>query len=215
MVAAILGSALIAGWQAVARLLEPRPVQALGWVAAAAVIGMLGNEAAARVRIRAGERIGSAALIADGHHARSDALTSLAVLLAAVGSWLGLRYADPVVGLGIALIILRLGVQSGREIVSRMLEGVSPDIIEHMREAAEKVPGVLGVTRDPRSVGRASNPRRRRRDGRPLADDRRVTRRRRRGPPPVAPRGGVRLRGHRARRSLVRPRGGVPRGRQP
>lgn len=141
----ILFSAVVAGWQAVERLLDPQPIAFVGWVAAAGVIGFLGNEAVAVFRIRVGREIDSAALIADGYHARVDGLTSLAVVLGAIGVWLGLPLADPIIGLLITAMILVIVWQSGRAVFTRMLDGADPDIVEAIRHAAEHVPGSRGV----------------------------------------------------------------------
>src|SRR5215216_5138818 len=102
----ILFSAIVAGYQAVERLINPQPVGLLWAVALAGLVGFVGNEAVAVFRIRVGREIGSAALVADGYHARTDGWTSLAVLLGAVGVWLGYPLADPIVGLLIAAAIL-------------------------------------------------------------------------------------------------------------
>src|SRR5215218_9952156 len=91
----ILFSAVVAGYQAIERVIHPQPVGLLWAVAAAALVGFVGNEAVAIFRIRVGRQIGSAALIADGYHARTDGWTSLAVVLGAVGVWLGYPLADP------------------------------------------------------------------------------------------------------------------------
>jgi cation diffusion facilitator family transporter len=106
IVLVIAGSALAAGWTAVARLLHPHPVTHLSWVAAAGAVGFVGNELVARYRIRVGRRIGSAALVADGLHARTDGFASLAVVAAAAGAAIGWDRADPVIGLGITVTIL-------------------------------------------------------------------------------------------------------------
>ncbi len=100
--AVIALSAALIVWESVRALSEQRDMTHLGWVLAAALVGAAGNEVVARYRIRAGRRIGSAALVAEGQHARTDALTSLAVVLGVVGAWLGLPWVDPVVGLLIA-----------------------------------------------------------------------------------------------------------------
>ena len=92
-------SAVVAGYEAIDRLIHPPPIQHLGWVAAAGLVGFVGNELVALYRIRVGRRIGSAALVADGLHARTDGFTSLAVLLGAGGVALGFPLADPIVGL--------------------------------------------------------------------------------------------------------------------
>lgn len=141
----ILFSALVAGYQAVERLIDPRPVGFLGTLAAAAIIGFLGNEAVAIFRIRVGRQIGSAALIADVYHARTDGRTSLAVLVGAVGVWLGYPLTDPVVGLLIAAAILVIVWQSGKMVFSRLLDGVDPDVVEEIRHASGRVEGVKDV----------------------------------------------------------------------
>ncbi len=142
----ILFSAVVAGYQAIDRLFDPQPVGFLWAVVAASVVGFLGNEAVAIFRIRVGNEIGSAALVADGYHARTDGWTSLAVLLGAVGVWLGYPLADPIVGLLIAGAILVIVWQSGKTVFSRLLDGVNPEMIEEIRHAAEHVAGVQGVT---------------------------------------------------------------------
>ncbi|MBI4688882.1 MAG: cation transporter [Nitrospirae bacterium] len=93
----------------------------------ASIIGFLGNESVAVFRIRVGKEIGSAALIADGQHARVDGLTSLAVLFGAVGVWLGYPLADPIVGLFITITILRIVWASGKAVFVRLLDGVDPE----------------------------------------------------------------------------------------
>ena len=110
----ILLSALVAGYEAIDRLIHPRPVIQLGWLATAGVIGFLGNEAVAVFRIRVGRQINSAALIADGYHARTDGLTSLAVVLCAFGVWMGYTLADPIIGLIITATILGIVWQSAK-----------------------------------------------------------------------------------------------------
>src|SRR3982074_3438436 len=102
----IIVSAVIAFWESLQRLLQPTPIQYLGWVAGAGLAGFVGNELVAQYRIRVGQRIGSAALVADGYHARTDGLTSLAVVIGAIGVWLGFPLADPLVGLLITVAIL-------------------------------------------------------------------------------------------------------------
>ncbi len=142
----ILLSAIVAGYEAVNRLIHPRPVAYLGAVAAASVIGFLGNEGVAVFRIRVGREIGSAALVADGYHARVDGWTSLAVLVGAVGVWLGYPLADPLAGLSITLAILVVVWQSGKAVFTRILDGVEPEVIEALVHAAGHVPGVQAVT---------------------------------------------------------------------
>ena len=146
IVLTILFSAIVAGYEAIDRLVHPRPVEYLGAVAAASIIGFIGNEAVAVFRIKVGREIGSAALIADGYHARVDGWTSLAVLVGAVGVWLGYPLADPLVGLGITLAILRIVWDSGRSVFTRALDGVEPEVIDEIRHAAHHVPGIREVT---------------------------------------------------------------------
>ncbi len=110
------------------------------------MIGFLGNEAVAVFRIRVGREIGSAALVADGYHARTDGWTSLAVLLGAIGVWLGYPLADPIVGMFITLAILGIVWQSGKLVFTRLLDGVDPEVVEEVRHAASHVPGVEDVT---------------------------------------------------------------------
>jgi cation diffusion facilitator family transporter len=142
----ILFSALVAGYQAIERLINPQPVGFLGALAAAALVGFLGNEAVAIFRIRVGRQIASAALVADGYHARTDGWTSLAVLVGAVGVWLGYPLLDPVVGLLIAAAILVIVWQSAKMVFSRLLDGVEPEAIEEIRHAASHVSGVEDVS---------------------------------------------------------------------
>ncbi len=146
IVLTILFSAVVAGYEAIYRLFHPRQVGYLWAVAAASIIGFIGNEAVAILRIRTGTEIGSAALIADGYHARVDGLTSLAVLAGATGVWLGYPLADPLVGLGITIAILRIVWETGRSVFTRMLDGVEPEVIDEIRHAAHHVNGVREVT---------------------------------------------------------------------
>jgi cation diffusion facilitator family transporter len=138
----ILFSALVAGYEAIDRFIHPQPIQQLIWVAIAGVIGFIGNEAVAVFRIRIGREIDSAALIADGYHARTDGLTSLAVVFGAAGVWLGFPLADPIIGLLITLAIFGIVWQSAKAVLTRMLDGVEPKIVEEIRHAAEHVPGL-------------------------------------------------------------------------
>jgi cation diffusion facilitator family transporter len=116
VVAAIFVSACVAGYEAVDRLISPRDVEHLGALAAAGVVGFAGNWVAAGIRSRAGHRLDSPALIADGAHARADAYVSLAVVASAACVAVGAQVADPLIGLGITLVILRITWQSWRTI---------------------------------------------------------------------------------------------------
>jgi cation diffusion facilitator family transporter len=142
----IAGSAVVAGWESLQKLLHPDPVQYLGWVAAAGVLGCIGNELVARYRIDVGTRIGSAALVADGYHARTDGLTSLAVVLGAAGVWLGYPQADPVVGLVITLAILLVLKDAVYQIWQRLMDAVDPALLARAEAAARSADGVQSVS---------------------------------------------------------------------
>jgi cation diffusion facilitator family transporter len=116
VVVAILVSALVALYATVRRLIDPQELDHLWPLAAAGALGWLGNELAARVRLRAGRRLASAALIADGNHARVDALVSLGVVLSAALVAVGLQRADPLIGLAITLVILKITLDSWRTV---------------------------------------------------------------------------------------------------
>jgi cation diffusion facilitator family transporter len=138
-------SCVLAGYTAVDRLLNPRPVTQLWAVAGAAVIGFAGNELVAVYRIRVGRRIGSAALIADGLHARADGLTSLAVLLGAAGVAVGWGWADPVVGLVITVAILGVLRSAVIEVGRRLMDAVDPGLVDQSRSAISTVDGIDSV----------------------------------------------------------------------
>ena len=123
-------SAVVAAWEAIRRLIDPAPVEHLAWVAVAGVIGFAGNEIVAVYRIRVGRRIGSAALVADGLHARTDGLTSLAVVLGAAGVAIGWPAADPIVGLIIAVAILLVLRTATRDVFRRLMDGVDPEVVD-------------------------------------------------------------------------------------
>lgn len=145
VLAIILFSAVYAGYEAIDRILHPSTPGYLVAVALAGLVGFAGNEWVAVYRIRAGRRIGSAALVADGHHARIDGITSLAVVAGAIGVALGYRLADPIVGLAIAVVILRIVWTSAKEIGLRMLDGIEPATVDEIRHQAGHAPGVMSV----------------------------------------------------------------------
>lgn len=141
----IIASIVLIVWESIDALLNPRPLTNLGWVFAAGIVGFLGNEIVAVYRIRAGRRIGSAALIAEGQHARADGYTSIAVVAGIVGVWLGFSRADAIVGLLIALAISGILINSLKIIVRRLMDGIEPQTTARMRAVAEAVDGVESV----------------------------------------------------------------------
>ncbi|WP_020658720.1 cation diffusion facilitator family transporter [Amycolatopsis benzoatilytica] len=141
----IAGSAVLAAYEAIDRLLNPRPVQQLWVLAAAGFVGFVGNELVARYRITVGREIGSAALVADGLHARTDGFTSLAVVLGAVGVALGIPAADPVIGLLITVAILFVLRDAAKEVFRRLMDAVDPATVELAEQTAHAAPGVRGV----------------------------------------------------------------------
>jgi cation diffusion facilitator family transporter len=145
VVAMIALSAIIAGYEAVMRLIHPEPIDHVGWVAAAGLIGFIGNEWVALYRIRIGRRVGSAALVADGVHARTDGYTSLAVLFSAGGVALGIPLADPIVGLVITVAILAVLRSAVRDVFRRLLDGVDPALVDAAEQTLAARPGVRAV----------------------------------------------------------------------
>ncbi len=141
----IAASSALAAVEAITRLAHPRPVSNLIAVALAALVGFTGNELVARYRIRVGRKIGSAALVADGLHARTDGFTSLAVLLGAGGVALGWDWADPAVGLLITVAILAVLRQAAREIYRRLMDAVDPALVDQVEQTLRATPGVRGV----------------------------------------------------------------------
>ncbi|WP_271177168.1 cation diffusion facilitator family transporter [Leifsonia poae] len=147
IIAVVALSAVVAAWQSIDRLFHPHPLENLGWVIVAGVIGFAGNEAVAIYRIRVGQRIGSAALVADGVHARIDGFTSLAVVLGALGVMLGFPLADPLVGLLISAAIIVLLWGTVRSIGRRLLDVIEPALVDQLEHALEGTPGVAAVPR--------------------------------------------------------------------
>lgn len=145
VVAMITMSAIIAGYEAIARLIHPQQIEHVGWVALAGLVGFIGNEWVALYRIRVGHRIGSAALIADGLHARTDGFTSLAVLCSAGGVALGFPLADPIVGRLITAAILAVLRTAARDVFRRLLDGVDPAMVDAAEQALAARPGVQAV----------------------------------------------------------------------
>jgi cation diffusion facilitator family transporter len=146
VLALIFGSAAFAGYQAIDRLIHPQKIADLGIVMVAAVVGAVGNEVVSQFRIRVGRRIGSAALEADGLHARTDGVTSLLVLIGAIAVALGAQWADAVVGLVITAAILVVGYQAARSVGQRLLDAVDPAIVARIGDTVAEVNGVVAVT---------------------------------------------------------------------
>jgi cation diffusion facilitator family transporter len=147
IVAVIVLSSAAAAYAAIGRLLHPHPVTHLAAVAIAAAVGFAGNELVARYRIRTGRRIGSAALVADGLHARTDGFTSLGVLLSAGGLALGWGWADPVVGLLITATILVVLAGAARQVYRRLMDAVDPELVDVLERTLRGTPGVVDVGR--------------------------------------------------------------------
>jgi len=143
----IAGSALLAGYESITRLINPVGITNIPIVIAAGFIGFAGNEAVALYRIRVGRSIGSAALVADGYHARTDGLTSLAVVVGAVGVWLGFPAADPLVGLLITVAILFVLRQATGQMVGRLMDAVEPELVDKVEAAARGVTDVQDVSK--------------------------------------------------------------------
>ena len=138
-------SAVVAGLQSVSRLLDPRPVEHPWVLVGAALVGFIGNEVVAAYRIRVGTRIGSAALVADGHHARTDGFTSLAVLGGAAGVLFGFPLADPLVGLLITAAILFVLRSAATDVYRRLMDAVDPALTQAAHTALDATAGVVRV----------------------------------------------------------------------
>src|SRR5215208_3740660 len=145
IVGLIFFSACVAGYESIRKLIDPQPISHLGWVAAAAIIGFIGNEAVAIFRIRVGREIGSAALIADGQHSRVDGFTSLAVLFGALGSLAGFPLADPIVGLLITIAILFIVKDTAVTMWHRLMDAIDPAVVESIERTAIGVVGSQDV----------------------------------------------------------------------
>lgn len=145
IVLSIVVSAGVVLWESITKLFNPTPMTDLGWVAAAAVIGFIGNETVAFLQIRAGRRIGSAAMVADGLHARIDGMTSLAVLIAVLGTYFGLPLVDPIIGLLIGIAILFITWDATRTMWYRLMDAIDPKVVDEVEAVARDVEGVIAV----------------------------------------------------------------------
>ena len=146
VVLAILISGLFAGYASIERFFNPQQIEYFGAIVFASIIGFIGNEAVAIFRIKIGKEMGSAALIADGYHARTDGLVSLGVLLSVLGVWLGYPLADPIIGLIMTMMIFKIVWESSVTVFTRMLDGVDPDLVDKVRDSAKQIDGVKDVT---------------------------------------------------------------------
>ena len=145
IVAVVALSAIVAAVESISRFFHPETLHNLWWVVAAGFIGFAGNELVAIYRIRVGQRIGSAALVADGVHARLDGFTSLAVVLGALGVMAGIPLADPIIGVIISAAIMVLLWGTIRSIGRRLMDGIEPDLVDKARQVLEDTHGVVSV----------------------------------------------------------------------
>lgn len=129
------------------RFFQPFPLENLGLIALAAVVGFIGNEAVASLQIRVGKRIGSDAMVADGQHARIDGVTSLAVLIAVGGAWLNIPIIDPIIGVLIGITIVGIAWQAVRKVFYRLMDAVEPSVMNRIEHFAETVEGVEEITK--------------------------------------------------------------------
>ncbi len=147
IVLSIAVSAGIIFWESFQKFFNPQPITYLGWVAAAAIVGFLGNEAVAILQIRVGRKIGSAALVADGLHARTDGLTSLAVLLAVGGTLFGFPILDPIIGILIGIAILFITKDATITIWYRLMDAIEPEILSKAEAVIQSQTGIQKVNR--------------------------------------------------------------------
>src|SRR5215213_2238031 len=143
IVVSIAVSAAVVFWESFQKLINPQPMTNLGWVAIAGVIGFFGNEGVALLQIRVGRKIGSAAMIADGMHARTDGFTSLAVVVAALATWLGFPIVDPIIGILIGIAILFITWDATKQVWYRLMDAVDPALVDTVEQTARGVPGVV------------------------------------------------------------------------
>jgi cation diffusion facilitator family transporter len=147
IVVSIAFSATYILWESIQKLINPAPLTNLGWVAAAAIVGFIGNELVAIIQIRVGRQIASEAMIADGQHARADGFTSLAVLIAAAGTWLGFPILDPIIGLLIGVTIVGITWSATKAVWYRLMDAVDPGLMNRLEHYASEVPRVETVTK--------------------------------------------------------------------
>ena len=138
-------STLIALYESILRLIHPQEIHQIPLVIFAGFVGFAGNEAVAIYRIRIGRKIGSAALTADGLHARSDGLASLSVVVGAIGAALGFEYADPIASLVIGIAIIGVLREAARDIYRRLMDSVDPRLVDKAKEVLASTPGIEGI----------------------------------------------------------------------
>ncbi|MFI4983612.1 MAG: cation diffusion facilitator family transporter [Rickettsiales bacterium] len=141
----IFFSACVAAYQAIEKIINPVAMENLGLVSLAAIVGFIGNEVVASYRIRVGKAIGSAALIADGYHARLDGFTSLAVILGVLGAAYGIPIIDPLVGIVITLTILVIVKDTAKAVWIRLIDGIEPEILAQIEHAPTHVKGIIAI----------------------------------------------------------------------
>lgn len=147
IVLSIAFSAGVIFWESIQKFLNPQPITNLGWVATAAIVGFLGNEAVALLQIRVGRKIGSAALVADGLHARTDGLTSLAVLIAVAGTWFGWPILDPIIGVLIGVAILFITRDATVTMWYRLMDAIEPEFLAQAETVIEQQTAVKETNR--------------------------------------------------------------------
>ena len=145
IVAFIVASTVVSGYAAISRLVHPHPVKSAGWVVVAGLVGVAGNELVAAYRVRVGRRIGSAALVADGIHARTDGLTSMAVVIGAVLVLAGYPKADPIIGLLITGAVAVVALGAARAVYRRLMDSVDPKLVDQVEAALGACPGIDAV----------------------------------------------------------------------
>lgn len=147
IVISIAVSAIIVFWESIQKFINLEPMTDLGWVAAAAIIGFLGNEFVAALEIRTGRKIGSAAMVTDGLHARTDGLTSLSVLIAAIGTWLGFPILDPIIGILIGIAILFITRDAIVAMWYRLMDAIEPEYMDLAEEVINRQNNVRKLRR--------------------------------------------------------------------
>jgi cation diffusion facilitator family transporter len=145
IVVIIAGSAVLAAYESYRGLVHPDQLTALGASMAAAVVGIVGNEAVAQYKIRVGRRIGSVALRADGLHSRVDGVVSAGALAGLIGVALGFPQADPLAGLAITGVIVLVTIQAARGTIDRVVDAVDPSLVEAVERCAQRVKRVIDV----------------------------------------------------------------------